>query len=86
MFIMYENSTNKIESAEAKLIESLANLTYIIPLIFGVQLVLNALGYLDVAWSDNGLTRILINLIWVVFFLRIVPKLIDLIKSRLSPK
>ncbi|WP_371804309.1 hypothetical protein [Candidatus Lokiarchaeum ossiferum] len=79
---MYDvNSKDKLLEAEAKLISSLSTLVWIIPGLFLVQLILTAMGYNVEAWSGESMATVLINLMWIIVILRIIPTLYKFFKN-----
>ena len=68
-----EKSESAIELAEAKLIGALANLTWIIPALFGMQMLLELMGYSVGSPIGESLARIMVNLLWIIVILRIIP-------------
>lgn len=79
---MYEaESKDKLIEAEAKVISSLSTLVWLIPGLFFVQLILSAMGFSVEAWSGESMARVLINLLWIIVILRIIPTLYKFIKK-----
>ena len=71
---MYDSdSKDKVLEAEAKLISSLGTLTWAIPGLFLIQLILGAMGYSVDFWSGESMAKVLINLLWIIVILRIIP-------------
>lgn len=80
---MYDvDSKDKFLEAEAKLISSLSTLVWIIPGLFLVQLILTAMGYNVEAWSGESMATVLINLMWIIVILRIIPTLYKFFKNK----
>ena len=68
-----EKSETAIDLAEAKLIGALANLTWIIPALFGMQMILELMGYSVGSSIGGNLASIMINLLWIIVILRLIP-------------
>ncbi len=74
-------SNSKLVEAEAKLISSLSTLVWIIPGLFLVQLLLDAWGHNVDFWSGESMALVLINLLWIIVILRIVPGIYKLMQE-----
>jgi hypothetical protein len=66
-------TNSKIIEAEAKLISSLSTLVWFIPGLFLIQMILVAMGYNVEMWDGASMSKVLINLLWVIVILRIIP-------------
>jgi hypothetical protein len=78
----YSYETNRFEEAEAKVMESLSYLIFIIPGIYVLILILEVMGYNFGNIQISSFTDVLINLIWVM----VIMKILDLIAKSMNKK